>query len=63
MKPMTTAMRWLAVILGLLLVALLVNLTAIQVFRADTLAARTDNARGLVEEYSQPRGPICCRPL
>jgi len=44
--------------LFLLMVALLVQLTRIQVFRADELNARPGNQRTLLTEYSRERGPI-----
>jgi peptidoglycan glycosyltransferase len=44
--------------LFLLMVALLVQLTRIQVFQADELNARPGNQRTLLTEYSRERGPI-----
>jgi penicillin-binding protein A len=55
---MTRAVRRLSVVLVVLLIALLVNITVIQVFRSDDFRARADNQRVLLEEYGRERGPI-----
>jgi peptidoglycan glycosyltransferase len=55
---MAGSIRRTGVILGLLLLALLVNLSLIQTVRAENLNERNDNARTLIREYSYPRGPI-----
>jgi peptidoglycan glycosyltransferase len=47
-----------AVILSLLFIALVANLTYIQVIAADGLAANPANTRGLAEEARSPRGAI-----
>lgn len=47
-----------AVVISLLLCALVVNLTWIQVVKADALAANPANTRGLAEEQRSPRGAI-----
>ncbi|TLM70910.1 MAG: peptidoglycan glycosyltransferase, partial [Actinobacteria bacterium] len=44
--------------LSLLFVALIVNLTWVQVFQADALAANPANTRGLAEEMARPRGEV-----
>lgn len=44
--------------LTILLIALLANLTYIQVFQADELRAMPGNQRAVLEEYSIERGPI-----
>ncbi len=55
---MTRSIRRLSVVLALLLIALLVNVTIIQVYRSDDYRARADNQRVLLEEYGRERGPI-----
>jgi penicillin-binding protein A len=55
---MNRAIRRWSVLTLLLFVALLANITYIQVFWADELNARTDNRRVLLEEYARQRGPI-----
>ena len=55
---MIRPIRRLSVVLGLLLVALLVNVTVIQVVLAGDLRDRPGNQRVLLEEYSRERGPI-----
>ncbi len=50
--------RRLAIFVGLLFVALLVNINLVQVTRANDLADRPGNNRGLIKEYSRQRGPI-----
>lgn len=55
---MSRSLNRLAFGLFLLMVALLVQLTRIQVFQADELNARPGNQRTLLTEYSRERGPI-----
>lgn len=47
-----------ASVIALLLTALVVNLTWIQIIQADALAAHPANTRGLAEELRSPRGAI-----
>lgn len=47
-----------SVVISLLMTALIVNLTWIQVLQADTLAAHPANTRGLAREIRSPRGAI-----
>jgi penicillin-binding protein A len=44
--------------LAVLLVALLANITFIQVFKGDEYRTASGNARAVLEEYSRERGPI-----
>ena len=55
---MTRSIRRLSAVLMVLLLALLVNVTVIQVFLADDYRARADNQRVLLDEYGRERGPI-----
>ena len=55
---MSRPIRRIAAVLGLLLVALLVNITIIQVVLAGDYRERTGNQRVLLEEYDRERGPI-----
>ena len=55
---MTKPIRRIAVVLSVLLIAVLANVTFIQVFSADDLRARSDNQRVLLQEYGRERGPI-----
>jgi penicillin-binding protein A len=55
---MTRAIRRISLVLALLLVALLVNITLIQVLRSDDYRARADNQRVILDEYGRQRGPI-----
>lgn len=55
---MTRSIRRLSVVLAVLLIALLVNVTIIQVYRSDELRARSDNQRVILDEYGRERGPI-----
>ena len=50
--------RRLAVFVGLLFVALLVNINVVQVTRANDLANRPGNNRSTIKEYGTQRGPI-----
>jgi peptidoglycan glycosyltransferase len=49
-------------ILAVLLLAVLVNITYIQVFKADEYRTSPGNARAILEEYSRERGPILVGP-
>ncbi len=55
---MIRSVRRLAVVLGVLLVAVLANLTYLQYFAAADLRAQAGNSRVLLDEYSRQRGPI-----
>ncbi|MCX6458977.1 MAG: penicillin-binding transpeptidase domain-containing protein [Actinobacteria bacterium] len=55
---MSRQVRRLAALLGVLLGALLLNLTWIQVLHADEYRARSGNTRLILEEYNRERGPI-----
>ncbi len=55
---MKGTIRKLAVFVGLLILALMVNANVVQVVRADELNADSNNTRILIEEYSNERGPI-----
>lgn len=55
---MSKPIRRIAVVLSVLLIAVLANVTFIQVFSADDLRARSDNQRVLLQEYGRERGPI-----
>ena len=55
---MKGTIRKLAVFVGLLILALMVNANVVQVVRADELNADSNNSRILIEEYSNERGPI-----
>jgi peptidoglycan glycosyltransferase len=55
---MTRPIRRIAFVLGLMLVALLVNVTIIQVVLAGDYRDRPGNQRVLLEEYDRERGPI-----
>ncbi len=55
---MTRSVRRLAVLLVLLFIALLVNITVVQVWLAGSYRAKTGNQRVLLKEYSRERGPI-----
>ncbi len=50
--------RRLAVFVGLLFLALLVNVNLVQVTRANDLAGRPSNNRNVIKEYARQRGPI-----
>jgi peptidoglycan glycosyltransferase len=52
------SVRRLAVVLGVLLVAVLANLTYLQYFAAAEMRAQAGNSRVLLDEYSRQRGPI-----
>jgi peptidoglycan glycosyltransferase len=52
------SVRRLAVVLGVLMFALLANLTYLQYFAAADMRAQGGNSRVLLEEYSRERGPI-----
>ena len=55
---MTRSLNRLAMGLLVLMVALMVQLTRLQVFKADELNAMPGNQRTLLTEYSRERGPI-----
>lgn len=59
---MIRSIRRLSLVLGILLVALLINVTYVQVFRSDDYRARADNQRVLLDEYGRERGPILTGP-
>jgi penicillin-binding protein A len=59
---MTRAIRRISMVLAILLVALMANVTLIQVFRSDDYRARSDNQRVLLDEYGRERGPILTGP-
>jgi len=55
---MTASIRRIAVVFAILLIAVLANVTFIQVFNTGELRARADNQRVLLQEYGLERGPI-----
>lgn len=55
---MNRPIRRIGLVLGVLLVALLVNITIIQVVLANDYRDRPGNQRVLLEEYNRERGPI-----
>ena len=55
---MIRSVRRLAVVLGVLMIAVLANLTYLQYFAAADLRTQAGNSRVLLEEYSRQRGPI-----
>ncbi len=55
---MSRTIKHLAAALTVLLLALMANLTWIQVFQAEELRAHPGNQRAVLEEYSIERGPI-----
>ncbi len=57
-SALTARLEGIAAALALMLAALVVNLTYIQVVRAEALAAHPANTRGLAEELKQARGAI-----
>ena len=59
---MTRPIRRIAFVLGLMLIALLVNVTIIQVVLAGDYRDRPGNQRVLLEEYDRERGPILVGP-
>jgi peptidoglycan glycosyltransferase len=59
---MSRPIRRIAFVLALLLVALLANITYIQVVKAGDYRDRPGNQRLLLEEYSRERGPILVGP-
>jgi peptidoglycan glycosyltransferase len=52
------SVRRLAIVLGLMLVAVMANLTYLQYFAAADMRSKPGNSRTLLEEYSRERGPI-----
>lgn len=59
---MSRPIRRIAFVLALMLVALLVNITVIQVVLASDYRDRPGNQRVLLEEYGRERGPILVGP-
>ncbi len=59
---MSRPIRRIALVLGVLLLALLVNVTVIQVVLAGDYRDRPGNQRVLLEEYARERGPILVGP-
>lgn len=55
---MNKQIRRLGLVLGVLFLALLVNLSVQQVFLADSIKNRDGNSRTLLQEYDRERGPI-----
>ena len=55
---MNRQIRRLGLVFGVLLFALLINLSFQQVFLADSIKARSGNSRTLLQEYDRERGPI-----
>ncbi|MEI6363348.1 MAG: penicillin-binding transpeptidase domain-containing protein [Actinomycetes bacterium] len=59
---MSRPIRHIAFVLGIMLVALLANITYIQVVKAGEYRDKPGNQRVLLEEYSRERGPILVGP-
>jgi len=55
---MIRSIRRLSVVIAVLFLAMLVNLTYLQYYKAPAVRARAANSRILLEEYSRQRGPI-----
>ncbi|MCB0919809.1 MAG: serine hydrolase, partial [Actinobacteria bacterium] len=55
---MTRSIIRVTLIMAVLLVAVLINITYIQVFKADDYRTAAGNSRAILEEYSRERGPI-----
>jgi len=55
---MTRSIVRLSGVLAVLLIALLANITYLQVFKADEYRTASGNSRAILEEYSRERGPI-----
>ena len=55
---MNRQLRRVAVVVGVMFLALLVNVNYLQVVEASDLRTRPDNVRVLLDEYSHQRGPI-----
>lgn len=55
---MSRPIRTIALVLGVLLIALIANITVIQVVLAGDYRDRPGNQRNLLEEYDRERGPI-----
>ena len=55
---MNRPIRLMAGFLAVLLVALLINITVIQVFQASNYRDHVGNQRNLLAEYGRERGPI-----
>jgi peptidoglycan glycosyltransferase len=54
----TRPIRRIGAVLSLLFLAILINLTVIQVFQAHDIRARSGNTRILLQDYRKQRGPI-----
>ena len=59
---MIRSIRRIGYVFGILLLALLVNITYVQVFLADDYRSRADNRRVILDEYGRERGPILTGP-
>ncbi len=59
---MIRSIRRIGYVFGILLLALLVNITYVQVFVADDYRSRADNRRVILDEYGRQRGPILTGP-
>ncbi len=55
---MSKALTRVAGTCAILLIALIANLTYIQIFKADEYRSASGNARSILQEYSRDRGPI-----
>ena len=55
---MTRPIRRIGAVLSLLFLAILINLTVIQVFQAHDIRSRSGNTRILLQDYRKQRGPI-----
>ncbi len=55
---LSVTIRRLSVVVGLLMLALMVNVNLVQVVRAKDLAGRPGNTRGLIDAYGRERGAI-----
>ena len=55
---MNNPLRKLSGFAAVLLIALLINLTYVQVFNANALKQKPGNARTVLSEYDRQRGPI-----
>ncbi|MBA4370724.1 MAG: peptidoglycan glycosyltransferase [Coriobacteriaceae bacterium] len=60
-RPLARRLAHMALVLSLMLAALVVNQTRVQVVQAAGLSAHPANTRGLAREMSQPRGAILTR--
>jgi penicillin-binding protein A len=55
---MNRQIRWVAIAVGVLMVALLVNLNYVQVVKSDAYRNNKNNKRVILNEYANPRGQI-----